>query len=142
MADQVSFVMALDTAGLRLTGARRTVAELITDREGPFTAADLLADARSRGLGVGRATVFRSLDTFSELGVVERIDLPNGDHAYVGCEPARHHHHVVCEQCGRTTEIDDAGIRDIVRSIERRTGYRIDSHRVELFGRCPSCARA
>jgi Fe2+ or Zn2+ uptake regulation protein len=49
---------------------------------------------------------------------------------------------VVCERCGRTTEIDDAGIRDIVRSIERRTGYRIDSHRVELFGRCPSCARA
>jgi Fur family ferric uptake transcriptional regulator len=91
---------------------------------------------------VGRATVFRSLDTFSELGVVERIDLPSGDHAYVGCEPAHHHHHVVCEQCGRTTEIDDAGIRDIVRSIERRTGYRIDSHRVELFGRCPSCAKA
>jgi Fur family transcriptional regulator, ferric uptake regulator len=141
MADPISFASALDGAGLRLTGARRSVAELIADREGPFTAADLLADARSRGLGVGRATVFRSLDTFSELGVVERIDLPNGDHAYVGCEPA-HHHHVVCERCGRTTEIDDAGIRDIVRSIERRTGYRIDSHRVELFGRCPSCARA
>jgi len=142
MADQISFVSALDAAGLRLTGARRSVAELIDGREGPFTAADLLSDARSRGLGVGRATVFRSLDTFSELGVVERIDLPNGDYAYVGCEPTHHHHHVVCEQCGRTTEIDDAGIRDIVRSIERRTGYRIDSHRVELFGRCPTCAKA
>jgi len=142
MTDQISFVSALDAAGLRLTGARRSVAELIADREGPFTAADLLSAARSRGLSVGRATVFRSLDTFSELGVVERIDLPNGDHAYVGCEPAQHHHHVVCEQCGRTTEIDDAGIRDIVRSIESRTGYRVDSHRLELFGRCPACATA
>ena len=132
---------ALDTAGLRLTEARRTVATLIADRDGPFTAADLLADARRRRIDIGRATVFRALDAFSDLNVVERLDLPNGDHAYVGCDPA-HHHHVVCERCGRTTEIDDGGIRDIVRAIERRTGYRVDSHRLELFGRCPACAAA
>ena len=94
-----------------------------------------------RRLGIGRATVFRAIDAFSELGVVERIDLPSGEHAYVGCEPA-HHHHVVCERCGKTTEIDDRGVRDIVRAVERRTGFRIDSHRLELFGRCPACASA
>ena len=33
-----------------------------------------------------------------------------------------------------TTEIDDGGIRDIVRAVERQTGYRVDSHRLELFG--------
>ena len=138
MGNPASLLQALDAAGLRKTDARRTVARLIADRDGPFTAADLLADAHRRRLGIGRATVFRALDAFSELNVVERLDLPNGDHAYVGCEPA-HHHHVVCERCGRTTEIDDGGIRDIVRAIERRTGYRVDSHRLELFGRCPAC---
>ena len=138
MTDPISFVSALDAAGRRLNGARRSVAELIAERDGPFTAADLLTDARSRGLGIGRATVFRTLDTFSELGVVERIDLPNGDHAYVGCEPA-HHHHVVCSRCGRTAEIDDAGLRSVVGDVARQSGYRIDSHRLELFGVCPSC---
>jgi hypothetical protein len=39
----------------------------------------------------------------------------------------------VCERCGRTTEIDDRGVRDIVRAVERRTGFRIDSHRLELI---------
>ena len=141
MGNPEPLLVALDSAGLRLTEARRTVATLIADRDGPFTAADLLADARRRRLDIGRATVFRALDAFSELNVVERLDLPNGDHAYVGCDPA-HHHHVVCERCGRTTEIDDGGIRDIVRAIERRTGYRVDSHRLELFGRCPACAAA
>ena len=141
MGNPEPLLLALDSAGLRLTDARRTVATLIADRDGPFTAADLLADARTRRLGIGRATVFRALDAFSELNVVERLDLPNGDHAYVGCDPA-HHHHVVCERCGRTTEIDDGGIRDIVRAIERRTGYRVDSHRLELFGRCAACAAA
>jgi Fur family ferric uptake transcriptional regulator len=141
MGNPEPLLVALDSAGLRLTDARRTVATLIADRDGPFTAADLLADARRRRIDIGRATVFRALDAFSELNAVERLDLPNGDHAYVGCDPA-HHHHVVCENCGRTTEIDDGGIRDIVRSIERQTGYRVDSHRLELFGRCPACATA
>ena len=141
MRDPAPLLEALNTAGLRKTDARRAVATLIAGRDGPFTAADLLDDARKRRLGIGRATVFRALDAFSELNVVERLDLPNGDHAYVGCEPA-HHHHVVCERCGRTTEIDDGGIRDIVQAIEQRTGYRVDSHRLELFGRCPACAAA
>ena len=132
---------ALDAAGLRLTDARRDVATLVAERDGPFTAADILADARARRLGIGRATVFRALDAFNELHVVERLDLPNGEHAYVGCEPA-HHHHVVCERCGRTTEIDDRGVRDIMRAVERRTGFRVDSHRLELFGRCAACGAA
>jgi Fur family ferric uptake transcriptional regulator len=141
MEDTGPILAALDAAGFRLTDARRAVAGLVAEREGPFTAADLLADARARRLGIGRATVFRALDAFSELHVVERIDLPTGEHAYVGCEPA-HHHHVVCERCGRTTEIDDRGVRDIVRAVERRTGFRVDSHRLELFGRCAACASA
>jgi Fur family ferric uptake transcriptional regulator len=125
-------------AGYRSTAARRAVANLIASRSGHFTAADLVADARARRLAIGRATVFRTLELFGELGIVERIDLPSGDHAYVECEP-RHHHHVVCGRCGRTTEIDDVGIDRIVGEIERRTGYLIDAHRVELFGRCRAC---
>ncbi len=129
---------ARDRDGYRSTAARRLVADLIAARSGHFTAADLVADARASNAGVGRATVFRTLELFGERGIVERIDLPTGEHAYVGCEP-RHHHHVVCDRCGRTSEIDDAGIDGIVREVESRTGYRIDAHRVELFGLCPVC---
>jgi Fe2+ or Zn2+ uptake regulation protein len=114
------------------------VAELIAARNGHFTAADLMADVRAHRLGIGRATVFRALDLLLELGVLERLDLPNGDHAYVGCEPS-HHHHVVCGRCGRATDIADAGLTAVVDDIETRTGYRIDRHRLELFGLCPAC---
>ena len=141
MGDPTPLLDALDGAGFRLTDARRAVAGLIADRDGPFTAADILAEAGTRRLGIGRATVFRAIDAFSELGVVERIDLPSGEHAYVGCAPT-HHHHVVCSRCGHTAEIEDAGLRTVVREVTRRTGFRIDSHRLELFGRCPDCASA
>lgn len=129
---------ALGRAGYRTTAARRAVVDLITGRDGHFTAADLVDDARERGLRIGRATIFRTLDVLAELRAVERIDLPSGEHAYVACDPV-HHHHVVCSVCGRSRDIDDAGLRSVVREIARRTGYRIDDHRLELFGRCPDC---
>jgi Fur family ferric uptake transcriptional regulator len=134
-------VTALDRAGYRVTEPRRAVAGLIAERDGHFTAADLVAEAGRQRLGIGRATIFRALDVLLELGAVERIDLPTGEHAYVGCEPA-HHHHVVCSRCGRTSEIGDAGLRAFVEDVGRRTGYAIDTHRVELFGLCPSCSSA
>jgi Fur family ferric uptake transcriptional regulator len=136
-----SAIGAFEQAGYRLTAPRRAVADLIAAREGHFTAADIVADARARRLGIGRATVFRALDLLLELGVLERLDLPSGEHAYVGCEPV-HHHHVVCSRCGRAAEIDDAGLRRVVDTIADRTGYEIDSHRLELFGRCPDCRAA
>src|SRR4029077_12002150 len=84
------------------------------------------------------ATLFRALDLLTELRVVERLDLPSGEHAYVPCLPA-HHHHVICSRCGRTTEVEDAGVAEAVAEIARRSGYRIDTHRLELFGLCRHC---
>lgn len=138
MGDPTSIVTALDVAGYRLTEPRRSVAGLIADRTGHFTAAELVRDARVRQLGVGRATIFRTLEVLEDLGAVERLDLPSGEHAYVGCAPA-HHHHVVCSRCGLTDEIDDEGLRAVVADVARRTGYRVDDHRLELFGLCPAC---
>jgi Fe2+ or Zn2+ uptake regulation protein len=141
VTDQGPLLSALDHAGYRVTAPRRAVTELIADRSGHFTAADLVADARARRLGIGRATIFRALDLFEDLGVVERLDLPTGEHAYVPCEPV-HHHHVICTGCGRTDDVDDAGIQAVTTEIGRRTGFQIDTHRLELFGLCPACARA
>jgi len=131
-------ITALDDAGYRLTGRRREVTELIAAREGHFTAADLILDAKSRRLGIGRATIFRALELLTELKLLERLDLPEGEHAYVTCEPA-HHHHVVCSSCGRTREVEDHGLQQALDDIERHTGYSVDSHRLELYGRCPRC---
>jgi Fur family transcriptional regulator, ferric uptake regulator len=143
MVDAQPIITALENAGYRLTGPRRALADLIVAREGSmFTAADLVADVRARRLGIGRATVFRSIELLESVGVVERLELQNGDHAYVACVPAHHHHHVICARCARTVEIGDLGLGAVARDVARRTGYRVDEHRLELFGLCPACQRA
>jgi Fur family transcriptional regulator, ferric uptake regulator len=138
MPDADTIVAAFDDAGYRVTEPRRSLARLIGGRRGHFTAEDLVSDSRSQRLGVGRATVFRSLEILTDLGVVERLDLPSGDHAFVACDPA-HHHHVVCSNCGQSTDVGDSGMGRVLEEVARRSGYRIESHRLELFGLCPSC---
>jgi Fe2+ or Zn2+ uptake regulation protein len=137
MTSPQPLVDAIDDAGYRITEPRRAVAELVAARDGHFTANDLIEDARARDLGIGRATIFRALELFTALYVLERIDLPNGDHAYVPCAPAGHHHHIVCEVCGRVTVVEDLSLGAAIEQIQRRTGWQVDSHRLELFGRCP-----
>ena len=138
MTDPNPIVDALDLAGYRLTNPRREVARLITDHGGHFTVMELEAAARDRRIDISRATLFRTLDLLTDLRVVERMDLPSGEHAYVPCAPA-HHHHVICSRCGRTTEVEDSGVAEAVAEIARRSGYRIDTHRLELFGLCRHC---
>jgi Fur family transcriptional regulator, ferric uptake regulator len=141
MVATATILDALETAGYRLTTPRRALAALIAGKASHFTAEELVGEARRERLGVTRATAFRSLDVLTELGLVERLDLPSGGHAFVACEP-EHHHHIVCSSCGRSTEVDDNGLEAVAAAIERQSGYRVDTHRLELFGLCPGCRAA
>jgi Fe2+ or Zn2+ uptake regulation protein/SAM-dependent methyltransferase len=139
MTSTEPLVEALGEAGYRLTEPRRIVAELVAERAGHFTANDLITDAQERDLGIGRATIFRALDLFTELQVLERIDLPTGDHAYVPCLPGYHHHHVICQRCAQVTEVEDLGLGGAIASMEQKTGWIVQKHRLELYGLCPEC---
>lgn len=136
-----ALVSALARAGERVTLPRRAVARLVGARDGHFTAAQLIDDAGSAGEPIGRATVFRALELFAALGLVERVDLPDGNHAFVACE-AVHHHHAICTRCGRSTDISDAGLGEILAAIGRQAGFRMATHRLEVFGLCADCAAA
>ena len=134
-------VAALAGAGQRVTLPRRAVAHLVGARDGHFTAAQLMEDAEAAGAPIGRATVFRTLDLFASLGLVERVDLPGGNHALVVCQ-AVHHHHAICTRCGRSVDISDASLREALAAVERQTGFRMTAHRLEMFGVCAECAEA
>lgn len=138
MTGAATLVDALARGGCRITGPRRAVAGLVAARDGHFTAADLVADARRERRPIGRATVFRTLDLFTDLGLVERIDLPGGNHAYVACDPI-HHHHAICTGCGRSFDIEDRGLADVLADVGAHLGFRVTSHRLELFGVCAAC---
>lgn len=135
-------VGALERAGYQATPNRRLVAALVATTDGHFTAAELLERGRRAKADIGRATVFRALELLASMRVVERLDLPNGSHAYVLCDPDEHHHHLVCSSCGHTEDVADGDLARLVDEMGKRNGFRIESHRLEVFGMCPSCTAA
>jgi Fur family ferric uptake transcriptional regulator len=132
----------LGREGYRLTGPRRTVLEDVVGRAEPFTSAEVWEAMRVSAPGIGRATIFRTLDLLSKLGVLQRIhnDVEGGRcHTYLACGD-QHHHHLICNSCGRVIDFhEEKGLDELVREVEKRTNFRVEGHRLELVGRCPSC---
>src|SRR5918997_4647346 len=85
--------------GYRLTAPRRTVLAAVLRRTRPFTAEQIVADVRAGHPGIGRATVYRTLDILVAVDVLTRILPPSGHPTYVVGAPT-HRHHLVCSGCG------------------------------------------
>lgn len=125
----------LSRIGCRLTGPRQAILEVIAGRDAPFTAEELV-DAL-RGQGIGRATVFRTIDLLAEMDLLHRIH-GVGCHMYTACPPG-HHHHLVCSSCGRTVNVDLCGLEEQMAALARETNFAIDRHYLEFSGRCSTC---
>ena len=106
------------------------------------SAQDVYARLRSDGGTVGLSTVYRHLQSLVDDGVVDVIHTPEGEATYRFCGDApdlRHHHHLVCRECGRTEEIEGRAVERWAGEVARAHGYAEVDHTVELFGRCPQC---
>jgi len=139
MPDADTIVAAFDDAGYRVTEPRRSLARLIGERGGHFTAEQLVAASRSQRLGVGRATVFRTLDLLVEMGLAKRFEGDGHVYLYTSCEPV-HHHHLVCRTCGSTTDIDDAEVDALIYSMRRRHDFVLDHGSLDFYGTCARCS--
>jgi Fur family transcriptional regulator, ferric uptake regulator len=130
----------LQRAGYRSGGARRAVIQLLGRQECCLTAQQIFDGLRAEGRGVGIASVYRILDLLADQGFVQRVEI--GD-AITRFEPAHrggdHHHHLVCNSCGKVETFEDEGLEHALRQVERKTGYTTAGHDVLLRGACQDC---
>jgi Fur family ferric uptake transcriptional regulator len=138
--DRTSLAAAdrLTAAGERVTRQRLLVADALAGSGRRLTAEQLYRSLRRREPGIGRATVFRTLETLVDAGVARRLELDGHVYAYVACLPA-HHHHIACTRCGRVEEIDEAYVTPIANRLAREMGFEIDDARLDFYGRCATC---
>lgn len=128
----------LTAAGERVTRQRLLVADALASTGRRLTAEQLYRSLRRRDPAIGRATVFRTLETLVEAGVARRLELDGHVYAYVACLPA-HHHHIACTRCGRVEEIDEAYVTPIAERLAEEMGFEIDDARLDFYGRCATC---
>jgi Fur family ferric uptake transcriptional regulator len=132
----------LQIAGHRAGGARWAVLEALDRESCCLTAQEIFDNLRSRGRKVGIASVYRTLELLSKLNLVRRVDI-GAAACYEPAHPGgQHHHHVVCERCGKVAAFEDPELEDAIDRLGRRLKYKVGVHEVVLRGACPECRPA
>ena len=129
---------ALHRNGYRLTTARRAILQALVESGGHVSADNLVELVREVEPGVGRMTVYRTLDLLHELSLIRPVYQGTGAAHYVLMEDG-HHHHLLCTGCQRVFEFDDCVAQEIGRTLSNRFNFKIEGHLLEFYGLCPDC---
>ncbi len=122
---------------MRQTPQRQGILRVLGDSDRPLSVEEIWERMPERRSGL--PTIYRNLERFVQEGWAESIQGGDQIMRFVRCESRHHHHHLQCERCGRTTEVDACGMESSFTEMERRSGFRITRHQLILFGLCPAC---
>ncbi len=129
-----------DAKRLGLTKGAQKVLELLEQSHDLSSAQDIYGKLRTEEeKPPGLTTVYRSLESLVTMGLVQAVDLGDGERRYEVVAPGEHHHHLVCRECGTSTHLDSCLVESIEQSIKDQYKFEIDSHVFEVFGTCPDC---
>ncbi|MBR3722009.1 MAG: transcriptional repressor [Selenomonadaceae bacterium] len=127
----------------KMTPQRQIVLQVFLDNPGEHLSAedvrDLLKESHSE---IGLATIYRSLELLSELSILEKIEFGDGCARYevTNVTPnVHHHHHIICENCGKVIEFEDDLLEPLEDAIETKFDFKINNHQVKFFGICKEC---
>jgi len=130
----------LQSAGLRKGQARLAVIDLLSKQPCALTAPEIEAALRRKGHRVGLATVYRTLELLADLKLVGRLEVGQGIARYEPLTPGGdHHHHLVCDHCGRVIPFDDDELEQTIDRLTHKVRFQVAEHDVVLHGACRSC---
>jgi Fur family ferric uptake transcriptional regulator len=132
MSDATTILGRCEARGLRLTGQRRTIAQVLEEAEDHPDVEAIHARASARDPGISVATVYRTVKLFEEEGILEKREFGDGRARWEDAERA-HHDHLIDLNTGEVIEFVDPEIEQLQERIARRLGYELRGHRLELF---------
>jgi Fur family transcriptional regulator, ferric uptake regulator len=102
------------------------------------SAQELHRTLAEEGHSVGLATVYRQLGSLSESGLADSITISERQ-LFRACDQDEHHHHLVCENCGKAVEVEPPS-EDWIRKVANSHGFTATRHVFEIFGLCAECS--
>lgn len=130
----------LRTAGLRATPARKAILNLLETVQKPLEVSVILEHLKQKRIPADPATVFRIMNTFTEKSIAATVQLGDSVARYE-LSNRRHHHHLVCEDCGNVEDIDGCPLDDIEKTVQKKNRFFIKRHSLEFYGLCASCKK-
>jgi Fe2+ or Zn2+ uptake regulation protein len=128
--------------GYRVTPQRAVILETVAHMQGHISAQQVFEQAEQRLPGLNIATVYRTLDTLQEAGLVDKLSLGSETDRYSLRDSSHPHGHLICECCGAIVELDPSLLQEMAQTVEEQTGHKIDYAHLTLPGICQACSQS
>ena len=126
----------LKASGRRMTKKREQVLGALFTMDRPASAEQIRAKAELSPSDL--VTVYRNLETFENLGVLQRVPLENGTQLFELTAPDEHYHHLICRDCHEAKRLDVCVSHEVVKKAQSH-GYSEIAHVMEVYGLCEAC---
>jgi Fur family transcriptional regulator, ferric uptake regulator len=127
--------------GLKNTRQRNLIIDTFFGTGGHLSVEDVWSRVRERNPKVSVATVYRTMKLLNQCGLAHARNFGDGQTRYEAAIGRHHHDHLICTQCGRIVEFENNRIEALQEMVARRHGFRVTSHKMELYGLCRNCQR-
>lgn len=129
----------IKSSGLKCTPHRMEVLAMLSDLNEAFSAEDIYRKLSDAGYVINLSTVYRTLDSLVEKRLIARSVLMDQSKALYEMSGRMHRHYLICTGCNRKVELEDCPVHRIEHELAAQTGFRIEAHRLEIYGLCPEC---
>jgi Fur family ferric uptake transcriptional regulator len=128
------------TGNARLTKGSQKVLEALEKITSLATAQDIHLKLRNEDADApGLTTIYRALESLVALGVVQAVDLGDGEKRFELVAPGEHHHHLICQSCRESVHLDQCLVENLESAIRSKYGFQVRGHILEIFGICKRC---
>ncbi|MEK3936431.1 peroxide-responsive transcriptional repressor PerR [Sporosarcina sp. FSL W7-1349] len=128
----------LKTTGVRITPQRHAILEYLISSEAHPTADEIYKALEQDFPSMSVATVYNNLRVFRNAGLIK--ELTYGDSSSRFDFVTHDHYHIICEHCGKIVDFHHPGLEEVEHFASHVTGFKVNTHRLEVYGTCPSCA--
>lgn len=128
--------------GLKSTRQRSLIIDVFFDMHGHLSVEEVWARVRQDDARVSVATVYRTMKLLAESGLAHARNFGDGQTRYEPAVGREHHDHLICTRCGTIIEFENDQIERMQDAVARRHGFKVTSHKMELYGLCKSCQKA
>ncbi len=132
----------LKAAGLKYTPHRMKVLAMLSELEDALSAEDIYRRLSDAGCTINLSTVYRTLDSLAEKRLISRSVQMDQSKALYEMSGRMHKHYLICTGCSRRVELENCPVHRIEHELAEQTGFRIEAHRLEIYGLCPECSAA
>lgn len=132
-------IEVLKSTGVRVTPQRYAILEYLLTSLGHPTADEIYRALEDKFPNMSVATVYNNLRVFKEAGMIR--ELTYGDASSRFDANMTEHYHIICRECGKIVDFEYPPLLQVEKEAEEKTGFRVETHRMELYGVCNSCQK-